>query len=339
MKSYRGIIQNIVLFVLVAAAATVPVEAQNSSTIFGHVFDAQNRQPVGDLYIELQDTLGRTLSRTRVNSTGSFGFRGLRGGTYNIKVLTFGTNYQETIQEVRLISFPLGRGRYSSDMANVDIYLTLDSRKVKPGSGGAASVVFVQEVPDEARKLYKKGVEELEDKKDTGLDSLKKALQIFPTYYDALDRLGSEYVLRQQYAEAAPYLVKAIDVNQRSYSSFYALGVAAYNLKDLQSAIKALGAAVTINPRSINAKIFYGMVLRIDGQYAEAEKFLLQAKSLADKNSPVSEIHWQLALLYEKTGRYAKAADELEQYLKIEPGTKDGEKIKRLIADLRTKSK
>jgi tetratricopeptide (TPR) repeat protein len=337
MKPCRQVVQSFVLFFLIAAGAGVAA-AQNNNSINGRVYDAQNRRMVGDLYVELQDQLGISLLRGRTDSTGRFFFGGLRAGTYNIKVITFGTNYEETTQTVSLVSLPIGRGRYSSDIAYVDIYLKLDPRRVNTGSGGAATVIFAQDVPDDARKLYKKGAAQLDDKKDEGLESLKKAVEIFPNYYDALDRLGSEYVLRKQYEEAAPYLIRAIDVNRRSYSSYYALGVASYNLKNLPAAIEALHAATVISPQSINAQLFYGMVLRIDGSFEKAEKALLQAKTLA-KNAPVAEIHWQLGLLYEKTARYKEAADELERYLKIEPKAANAEQIKKLIEHLRAKAK
>lgn len=338
MNPFKQLVQSIVLFFIVISAATV-AQAQSNNSISGHIFDAQNRLPVGDLYVELLDQLGMSLRQTRIDSSGRFVFRGLRGGNFQVKVLTFGTNYKEEVQDVRLVTFSLGNGRYSSDMAFVQIYLKLDPRKVNVGSGGAATVIFAQEIPDDARKLYKKGISQLEDKKDAGLDLLKQAIEIFPTYYDALDRLGTEYVLRKQYEEAAPYLIRAVDVNKRSYSSFYALGLASYNLKNLTAASEALRAATTINPNSVNAQLFYGMVLRIDGSFEKAEKALLQAKSLSEKSSPSAEVHWQLALLYEKTARYKQAADELEQYLKIAPKTADAEKIKKLIADLRAKAK
>jgi tetratricopeptide (TPR) repeat protein len=333
----RRLVQSVV-FLFLLVGATFVAQAQNNS-ITGLVFDANSRQPVGDLYVELLDSIGFTLARARIDSSGRFIFRGLRAGNFQIKILTFGTNYKEEIQDVSLISIPLGNGRFSTDAAYVDIYLKLDPRKINVGSGGAATVIFAQEIPDAARKLYKKGVKQLEDKKDEGLDTLKQAIEIFPTYYDALDRLGTEFMLRQKYEEAAPYLIKAIDVNQRSFSSFYALGIVSYNLKNLEAATEALRAATTINPQSINANIFYGMILRIDGKYEQAEKALLHAKSLAEKTVPVAEIHWQLALLYEKTARYTQAADELERFLKLAPKTADAQKIKKLIADLRAKAK
>lgn len=327
--------KSVVLVFLTAFGVTIAA-AQNNS-INGHVYDAQTRALVSDLYVELQDQIGLTLGRTKTDSAGRFFFGRLRGGDYNVKVITFGTNYQETIQSVRLVSLPTSNGRLTSDVAYVDVYLKLDPRRVKTDSG-AGGVIFAQEVPDDARKLYKKGAGQLDDKKDEGLESLKKAIEIFPTFYDALDRLGSEYVLRKQYEEAAKYLIRAIDINRRSYSSYYALGVASYNLKNLPAAIEALSAATVINPQSVNAQLFYGMVLRIDGSYEKAEKALLQAKNLA-KSAPVPEIHWQLGLLYEKTERYKQAADELESYLKVAPKSANTDQVKKLIETLRAKAK
>ncbi len=335
MKPCGRFIKSVVLFFLIAAGATIAA-AQNNS-INGRVYDAQTRQLLPDLYVELQDQLGLTLGRSKTDSAGRFFFGRLGSGEFNVKIITFGTNYQETIQSVRLLSMPTVRGRLSTDVAYVDVYLKLDPRRAVSGTGGVTGVVFAQEVPDEARKLYKKGAGELDDKKDAGLESLKKAVEIFPTFYDALDRLGSEYVLRKQYEEAAKYLIRAIDVNRRSYSSYYALGVASYNLKNLPAAIEALHAATVINPNSVNAQLFYGMVLRIDGSYEKAEKALLQAKALA-KSSPVAEIHWQLGLLYEKTERPRQAADELELYLKAAPKGTNTEQVKKLIEQLRAKA-
>ena len=336
MKPFGRFIKSVVLLFLIVFGVSFAA-AQNNS-INGRVYDAQSRALVPDLFVELQDPFGMMVARDKTDSAGRFFFGRLRSGDFNVKIITFGTNYQETIQSVRLVSMPIGNGRVSSDTAYVDVYLKLDPRRVNSGGNGPASVVFAQEVPDEARQLYKKGAGQLDDKKDEGLESLKKAVEIFPNYYDALDRLGSEYVLRKQYEEAAKYLIRAIDVNRRSYSSYYALGVASYNLKNLPAAIEALSAATVINPQSVNAQLFYGMVLRIDGSYEKAEKALLQAKNLA-KSSPVAEIHWQLGLLYEKTERYREAASELERYLKVAPKGANTEQVKKLIETLRAKAK
>lgn len=81
----------------------------------------------------------------------------------------------------------------------------------------------------------------------------------------------------------------------------------------------------------------YGTLLRVDGSYEQSEKVLLLAKKLSKDTVP--EVHWQLALLYNKLGRNKEAADELELYLKAQPDARDKKDIQDLIAKLRKESK
>lgn len=326
------------LFLIVlTTGASVTICAQNNS-ISGLVFDATGRQPVSNIYVELQNEVYSNLARVRTDGSGRFMFNGLSSGKFRVKVVPMGTNYLEETQEAEILNFSRG-GRPSSDRVFLEFYLRLDKSKVKTGSPGAGSAVFVQSnLPEDAQKSYEKGVELLDNKKDAGLDNLKKAIEIFPTYYDALNRLGFEYAQRGKYIEAATYLIKAIEVNQRSFQSFYWLGIASHNLKHPKEATEAFRAATILNPQSINAQLWYGIVLRLDGSNELAEKALQQAKTLA-KETPVAEIHWQLGLLYNKIARYQDAANELEAFLKLQPNSRDADKIKNLIGQLRSKAK
>ena len=339
MKPRFYLVASVVFLFVVGLCATSRTAAQSNNSIFGVVFDAQSRRPVGDVYVELLDELGSSLRRARVEPSGRFVFNGLSAGRFTVRVLPLGTNYHEESQEATLVSLPRGAAGASSDTIYLEFYLRLDPRRANAGLSGVTGTVFAQEVPEAARKLYKKAVAELDEKKDAGLETLVQALAEFPNYYDALDRLGNEYVRRERFAEAAPYLVRAIDVNQRSFSSFYALGIACYRLKVYGDAIQAFRAAAIINPQSLNAQLWHGISLRVAGDYEKAEKVLLQAKALAEKNAPVGEIHWQLALLYEKTARFGLSADELERYLKIEPNVPNAAQIRKLIEQLRAKAK
>lgn len=337
MKRIICLSQCIVLVVLFAAGSTI-VRAQNNS-IIGMVFDASTRRPVPNINVELLNDVYATLKRARTDGSGRFLFNGLSSGEFKVKVLPYGTNYLEEMQDATIINISRGGSSLSSDRAYIEFYLKVDKRRARLGSPGAADTVFVQsEIPNNARKLYEKGITLLDDKKDSGLNNIKQAIDIFPAYYDALDRLGVEFAKREKYAEAAPYLIKAIDVNQRSFSSFYWLGITSYNLKHPKEAMEALRAATVINPQSINAQLWYGIVSRIEGSYETAEKALLKAKTLA-KETPISQIHWQLALLYNKIGRYKQSAEELESFLKLQPDSRDAVKIRNLIAELRSKIK
>ncbi len=235
----------------------------------------------------------------------------------------------EQIQEVYITSTRPN----SSDTAYIDFYLTYDKRFSASVIQKSPQAVFVQEIPSAAKNLYEAGAGDLSKNQDKGFGELEEAVKIFPDYFDALSLLGKEYVLRKDYEKAYPYLLKAIDVNPRSFSSFFRLGYAFYQLRQYAAALKASNAAVILAPDSADAQQLCGTILRINENFVEAEKTLLKANSLAEGKN--SETHFQLALLYNRLKRNPAAIDELEIYLKLEPESPDKIKIQRLIEKLK----
>src|SRR5204863_7272586 len=120
------------------------------------------------------------------------------------------------------------------------------------------------------------------------------------------------YVSRRNYDKAYPYLLKAIDVNQRSAPTYYSLSYVFYQLKQYPAALEAARATTHLAPASVDAQLLYGTVLRITGSYAEAATTLLKANSLAKKMN--AEVHWQLSLLYNRLNRTQGSIDELETF-------------------------
>jgi predicted Zn-dependent protease len=336
MKQLTSLIQVMLLGLVVGSTVAFAnsIGDTNSPNTFvsrieGVVWDPY-RRPVRDLYVELQDEDYVAIARSRTDSAGRFTFNNPAGGRYNIKVLTSGTNYLEYTESVQIMSVVRG----ASDTVYLDIYLKFDKRKVNSNAAEITEVVFVQDVPEEARKLYKRGVKDLHEKSDLGFSELEEAVKIFPNYFDALNILGREYVAIKEYQKSLAYLIRSIDVNQRSFSSFYALAYACFQLNHRPEALEAARGATMLQPGSVNAQLLYGTLLRLDRSYDKAEKALTTAEKLS-KDRPVPEIHWQLALLYNKLGRNQEAADELEAYLKIRPEAQDKKQIQDWIAKLR----
>jgi tetratricopeptide (TPR) repeat protein len=295
--------------------------------IEGTVWDPQ-RQPVPDLYVELMDSVDGNLSRTRTSGSGRFTFFGLSTGRFRVKVVTAGTNYLEAVQDVEILGTAL---QNSSETQYVEFYLKLDPRKAAAASGGPAEAVFVQEIPDEARKLYKKGASAI--KTDAGIQSVEKAIEVFPTYFDALAAAGKEYVDRGQYVKGARYLIQAIDVNKRSYSSYGSLAYAAYKLNKIPEATKAAIEAVTLEPRAINSRVLLGRLFRIQGNYKTAEDVLVETKKFAP-SAPA--VYYELALLFNRQDRNTEAAAELATYLKLAPDGENKKEVEELIAKLKS---
>lgn len=316
----------------------IKASAQGRNSISGHVFSA-SRHPIPQMYVVLQDDFYREVTRTRTDDSGSYSFNNLTQGNYLVEVQTSGTNFVGQTARVTIQNFTrnvpgVGVTNSGSEFVQQDFILRTADAKGFTARMGPPQAVFVQEVPDAARKLYAEAVEKIDSNQmNAGLERLKKAIEIFPRYYAALDRLGTEYVKGQQYDPAIPVLTRSVEVNSRGYSSWYALGLAQYNLRQQTAAVESLRRCVTLNPASVNSQLWLGTALRQTSKLDEAETHLKKANELASLKVP--EAHWQLALLYNQLKRYGEAADELEQFLKVQPDSRDAESIKKLIKKLR----
>ena len=328
---------------------TGPLEANahalfqgSGNSISGHVF-GDERRAASEVNVELLDDLNRTVARTRTDSSGRFLFNRLQAGRYRVRVMPYKSGFAEQTQEVEITNIPQrlpNGGVRMSGIENVqlDFYLKARAEGRARAASGPAGTVFVQDVPVEARKIYERAVADLlGGKAEAGLNGLRKAVEIFPAYFEALEQLGNEHIKREQYEAAYLELSRALEVNPRSPSARYALGYALYGLKRPTEAAEALRRAVSLNPALVNAQLLLGSLLRQSGNYEEAEQHLKRAKELSKTSVP--EIHWQLALLYgNNLKRYREAADELELFLKAQPDSRDIEGIKKLIKHFREKA-
>jgi Tfp pilus assembly protein PilF len=312
---------------------------QGRNSISGIVF-GESRTPVVDTYVQLLDENGTTITQTRTNGSGRFAFYGLSNGRFKVKVFPVGTDYMEQVQEVQLspVSAIPGSG---GDNQQIDFYLRL-REGANRGPFGVPGAIFAQEVPDAAKKFYDLGVSELRQKNEAaGFENLKKALDVFPNYFLALDRLGTEYAARGRtnpsYFEAARILLtKALEVNPRSFSSMFGLGFTQYHQGMIKEAVDNLERAITVYNDSPNAYLWLGIAEKRVGKLVQAEASFKRANELSKGKEP--DVHWQLGGLYNDQKRYAEAAAELELFLKTKPDARDADKIKQLIAQLKQKA-
>ena len=319
-----------VLGIIVTLLATLvgppPLPQLQANSISGFVSDERNN-PVPDLQIELLNDAESVLQRTKTDASGLFAFRRLSAGIFQVRVQTYGTSYIGQTKRVQL--------ERTRAFEQVDFVLVNKATSVH--TTGAA--VFVQEVPEAARSEYERGAALVQksEHRTEGIETLKRAVELFPSYFEALELLGTEYVKQKEYEAAIPVLTRAVEVNRRAYSSLNALSVAQFNLKQLPAAVDSMRRAITLNQKSMNANLWLGMLLRQSGNLAEAETYLKQADQLASSKS--SEAHWQLALLFNQLQRHKEAANELELFLKTQPDARDAEQIKKLIQRLRQQAK
>jgi tetratricopeptide (TPR) repeat protein len=310
----------------------------SASTISGVVYDPY-RNPLPDVDVELLDDLYRQYpvnGRTRTDGNGRYSFSSLSDGNFNVRVLPFRYDYNDQSQYVQLATLSV-RGNGTGNLYEIrDFYLTAKKGSLEESELG---VVFAQEVPEEAEKVFEQAIKEIsKNRTDEAIAGLRQAINLFPKYYLALSQLGTTLALRGEYGEAFPLLFKAAEVNPKSPKTLFYLGLSLHKLKYHKAAVTALSRAHLMAPASALVLLTLGSAERLEGKYEDAETHLIKAKKIAKTGVP--DIHWELAQLYGlNMKKYKEAVEELERYLKIgkydEAFTK---KVKRLIAEYQEKA-
>jgi len=151
--------------------------------ISGHVTDKEHNS-ISEIRVELLNEVDTVIQVVKTNGSGLFVFRKLSDGTFNIRIQASDKGYVSQTKRVELAR-PLG---FAAASEEVDFVLVAHRN---PNEFGKSEVVFVQDVPDQARKLYQRGVQLLQqsDKNQEALSTLRQAIQIYPEYFDALDFL------------------------------------------------------------------------------------------------------------------------------------------------------
>lgn len=268
------------------------------------------------------------------DDTGSFTFRRLIGGTYTVTV-DAGEPFEIASDTVNIIE-PMRRGRNDPGVVvPVTIYIEAKGRATKSTVGTVDA--STGGVPDAARDLYKEAVESAQAGERTkAIDKLKQALQIYPNFMTALNELGVQYLALKQYKEAAEALRTAIKIAPDAFHPHLNYGIVLLQLKDYKGALTELQLAVQKDSSSAVAYLQFGRALVNVGNYDAAERSLKQSLSIGGED--VVEAHRYLAAVYIEKQQSQLAADELESYLKLSPKTKDADRIRTMIKELRSQA-
>ncbi len=305
-------------------------QTYTSFEILGTVRDGKG-QAVSNVRISIQDENYQPIYTAFVDSSGRFTKR-VRTGRYIIRIETTGTPYEEQ-QSGWIELSSLRKIGGASEVYPIDFTLNFKKGTSPPG---ATTPVFAQGVPMPALKEYEKAAKELKNgKSDLAITAFKKAVELFPDYYDALEALGIEYVKIGRYDDAIPLLTRAVQVNKRSPRCMYGLGVAHLKLNLLPEAVEWLEKSSQLGPNNSNTQMMLGLAYGTGGTLDKSEAALKKALQLG--GLAAAEAHFYLAGLYNKLAKYGDARQELEAYLKDAKNLKDPAQIRAMIENLKQK--
>lgn len=289
--------------------------------------------------VSLESGNGALIDQTVANNEGDFFFGNLSEPSYVVTISA--PDYNPASERVEFVR-NIGPGE-PGEIRTIEIMLT--------GRGGVrpprAGLNFVQNVPRAALAAYELALKLLkEGRAPDALAALQEAVRLFPDYFDARFLLASEHIKQGKLPEAITELNEAQRINAKDDRVWHAFGAVLMQQRKFAVAARVFAEAARLSPNDpqylvLQATALIEQAALLDPAKAgernyalgEAEKSLARADGLSERK--LAAVHLQRARLYEKRGDRARAADELEQYLRQSPDLKNAAAIREAIKTLR----
>jgi len=311
--------------------------AQGGNVLEGKVITPSGMQPTSPVRVKLTFN-GRAIHETFTDLSGRFSFPGLSRGTYQLTADGDGLTFETTTVYADVSAFGPSAQSFTQD---IQLRPILHKPNTQPGVVNA----FSQNVPSAARNALEAGLKLTEQGKiQPAIENMRKAIEIFPDYFDAHLQLGNTFLKTDQLQEAIAELDKARLINPNDERAYQSFGLLLMRQRNYAVAVAVFAEAARLNPANPMNAVMRATALIHQAAGSEedrshllsrAEIALTQALSLSENKLKPDSM--TMALFYELKGEPERAAAELESYLKKTP-PKNPAPIQNEIKRLRDKA-
>ena len=305
--------------------------AQGNFIITGTV-SLPDGNPAVHVMVRISGQTGLNFEST-TDGSGRYQFQ-VPGGRYHLAA----TNPQDSSQYTDPIE--ADTSRTAGNRLLVHIYLRMPPTKQKkdPKPGVISLAEAAQQIPRDAKKAFDEGLKRKADRQiDKALVNFTRAIDLYPSYFQALAERGELYIASNQIAEAIEDFERALKLNEDSGPALRGLGYCYLEQQKFADAVQRLERAIVVEPAMANTHLFLGIAsLALDKR--EAARQSLQEALKIDRKGAVTA-HVYLADLYAREERYKEAANELRIYLDVRPDAPNAARLKAKEAELRARTK
>jgi len=307
----------VLLLAFLGASALLALDI-GEHTITGFVREEGSSTPIAAATLEISGPGSQGTPSVISGTDGEFVFRGLQEGDYVITAKKTGFDSASISVAVRRTGVP---------------QVTISLRKTASAGGGEPGVGAVSahqlQAPKKARAAYEKGRRLLENENNPAgsIPEFEKAVNLFPSYYEAYTKLGIANYHLGKVPEAEAALKKAVELSDSKYAEPLYLLADLYNgQRKYREAEPFARQAIALDNSSWNG--FFELARSLVGlkQAAEAETSALRASELAPQNS---QVYLVLANVHVLEENYPAAVKDFDAYLKLEPNSPSSEAVRR----------
>jgi len=269
--------------------------------IVGQVRMAGSGLPAGRIPVRLERFGGGLVDQIDSDGTGRFRFSNLGRGYYRVIVNTPG--YQPTQQDADL-------------QVVFRAYLVFELTEEKSGPLALLDVIDARAPADAREELFRGRTALAKKSYPEAIEHLRKAINIYPQFYEAHLVLGSVFVDQRQWQEAETVLQKAVELKSDSPVATFSLGEVYWRERRYNDAEQTLLAGLKLDEKSWNgyfnlARLYYDM-----GDIMKAANAIGHTLQL---KPDFAEGHLVAGNILLKVNQPQRALSEYQTYLQLDP--------------------
>lgn len=284
-------------------ALAVSAKAQNPSPSFKLIrgeISADQSGSLDGLNVEILDQ-GRPVEKAAVRPDGSFEFRGIPEGSYQIRVVTL---YGDVVRREFV---------YIGEHTGLLMLKLPGKKEQQPVTGTVSMKELRNPVPGKARKeLLRADAAYSAGKVEESIERLQKAIRLHPDYLEAHNNLGVRYMRLRDFQRAAEEFRRATEIDPASALSQANLSLALATLRKYAEAEQAARRALATDPGFMPAN--YALGLSLAGQNNCA---LEGVESMIKVSGKYPKARLGAAHLLSCRGDNKAAASQLRTYLTL----------------------
>lgn len=270
--------------------------------------------------------------QTYTTEQGRFEFQGIPEGSYSLTA--------KSLSDPKLAAEAVetDTSRTATGSLNVRLILRKEAGTTVSVKAEVITVAEAgQKIPKQARKAFSEGVKFMEENQsEKALQSLSRAIELFPEYFQALAVRGDLQVLQRKLTEAATDFERALKISPRYGPALRGAGYCQLEKREFDEAIKYLEQSITAQPEHANAYLLLGIAYLELDRREQSKAALL--KALSFNTSRELRAHIYLGNLYARERLYAQAAEELRKYLEANPADPDAADLKAVESQWRARA-
>ena len=285
----------------------------------GQVRSADNRT-VENAMVRIETHSGALVDQGTTDSLGRFRFTRLRSGTYKITATSGAAVSQSQVVDINR----------SNPRPHLLFQLVPEAPGLPPT--GRVGVIDVR-VPQDAKTAFDKGIAAVAEKKsDAAVAHFKKAIEIYPEYYDAHLMLAQLYMDGGQLEKAEAGFRQAVTVNPKGVRAMVSLGEVYRRQKKYEQAQKVLADALKLDNNSWESNFTLGRIHWELKDIVTAGRYVARTLEL---QPDIAEAHLLAGNIFVRAGLPANALIEYQEYLRLAPTGEFSEQTKVLVEKLK----